>query len=204
MLMRFLEWMANTPWSIALHESLWVYPIIESVHVLTLCLFLGTTVMLDLRLLGWTMRHTRVSEVAAQLLPWTAAGFLVMVVSGSLLFYAIPVRTFQNIFFQIKVAMLILSGVNVWVFHSTVFRKVAEWDLDDVPPKPARRTALVSLLLWAGIVVSGRMIAYNWFDTKPAARDTASPSGRNGVLYQSLHETSFISKHENSHDAESR
>jgi hypothetical protein len=183
MLMRFLEWLANTPWSIALHESLWVYPIIESVHVLTLCLFLGTTVMLDLRLLGWTMRRTRVSEVAAQLLPWTVIGFLVMVLSGSLLFYAIPVRTFQNIFFRIKVAMLILSGLNVWVFHSTVFRKVAEWDLDDVPPKRARRTAAVSLLLWAGIVVCGRMIAYNWFDAKQATRETVL--GRSGVLAQS-------------------
>jgi len=105
-----------------------------------------------------------------------------MVVSGSLLFYAIPVRTFQNIFFRIKVVMLILSGVNVWLFNSTVFRKVADWDLDETPPKPARRTAIVSLLLWAGIVVSGRMIAYNWFDVAPAARESAASS--NVVLGQ--------------------
>jgi uncharacterized membrane protein len=185
MLVGFLEWMANTPWSIALHESLWVYPIVESVHVLTLCLFLGTTVMLDLRLLGWTMRRTPVSEVARQLLPWTVVGFLVMVVSGSLLFYAIPVRTFQNIFFRIKVVMLLLSGVNVWVFHSAVFPKVAEWDIDAVPPKAARRTAAASLLLWAGIVVCGRMIAYNWFDAKPAAHEAPLPSSHNGALAQS-------------------
>ena len=97
-------------------------------------------------------------------MPWTAAGFVLMVISGALLFYAIPVRTFQNIFFRIKVAMLILSGLNVWVFHSGVYRRMAEWDLDPVPPTRARVAAGLSLTLWAGIVVAGRMIAYNWFD----------------------------------------
>ena len=71
-LLSFCQWLENTPGSIALHESLWGYPIVESVHVLTLCLFVGTAVMLDLRLLGMTMRTVPVSEVAERL-PWTAA-----------------------------------------------------------------------------------------------------------------------------------
>ena len=166
-MLKFCEWLASTPGSIALHESVWGYPIVESVHVLGLCLFLGLMVMIDLRLLGATMRKSPVSEVAAKLLPWTVAGFAVMVVSGALLFYGIPVRTYQNIFFRIKVALLILSGVNAWVFHSTVYRKVAVWDLDPIPPKAARIAGGLSLLFWAGIVVAGRMIAYNWFD-KPS------------------------------------
>jgi uncharacterized protein DUF6644 len=156
--------MADTPWSIALHESAWMYPIVESVHVLALCLFLGLAVMLDLRLLGVTMRNAPVSEFVGRLLPWTAAGFVLMVISGALLFYAIPVRTYQNIFFRIKVAMLILSGLNVWVFHSGVYARMTQWDLDPVPPRSARVAAGLSLALWAGIVIAGRMIAYNWFD----------------------------------------
>jgi hypothetical protein len=141
-----------------------MYPIVESVHVLALCLFLGLAVMLDLRLLGVTMRSAPVSEFMERLLPWTAAGFVLMVISGALLFYAIPVRTYQNIFFRIKVVMLILSGLNVWVFHSGVYARMAEWDLDPVPPRRARVAAGLSLALWAGIVIAGRMIAYNWFD----------------------------------------
>jgi hypothetical protein len=163
-LLGFCQWLETTPWSIALHESLWVYPIVESVHVLTLCLFVGTTVIIDLRLLGMIMRHVRFSEVAARLLPWTVAGFALMVVSGSLLFYAVPVRTYLNIFFRIKVAMLILAGLNVWIFNRTVYRRVAKWDLDPVTPPGARVAAGLSLVLWAAIVVAGRMIAYNWFD----------------------------------------
>jgi len=163
-LLGFCQWLEKTPWSIALHESLWVYPIVETVHVLTLCLFLGTAVMVDLRLLGLTMRHIPMSQVARQLLPWTAAGFGIMVMSGALLFYAIPVRTYLNIFFRVKIVMLLLAGLNAWVFHRTLYRRVAEWDLDPVPPKGARVAAALSLVLWAGIVAAGRMIAYNWFD----------------------------------------
>jgi hypothetical protein len=160
----FCEWLASTPGSIALHESLWVYPIVESVHVLTLCLFLGLTLVLDLRLLGLTFRGARVSEVSERLLPWITVGFVLMLTSGSLLFYAIPVRTFQNIFFRVKLATLVLAGLNVWVFQSTIYRTVAAWDLDAVPPKRARVAGGLSLALWACIVVAGRMIAYNWFD----------------------------------------
>jgi len=163
-LLHFIEWLANTPWSIALHESLYLYPLIESTHVLTLTLFVGLAVMLDLRLLGLMMRQVPVSEVTARLLPWTKAGFVVMVITGALLFYAIPVRTYQSIFFRAKVAMLLLAGLNVWLFHSRVERRVADWDLAPIAPLPARVAAVVSLVLWAGIVVAGRMIAYNWFD----------------------------------------
>src|SRR5260370_27475388 len=107
----FCEWLANTPGSITLHESLWVYPIVESVHVLALCLFLGLAVMLDLRLLGVRFRSARVSEVVERLLPWTTAGFVLMVLSGSLLFYAVPVPTFQNVVSRVKPARLIPAGL---------------------------------------------------------------------------------------------
>ena len=160
----FCEWLANTTWSTDLHGSEYMYPLIESVHVLTLCLFLGMAVMLDLRLLGVTMRNTSASEVVGQLEKWTKLGFVLMVISGALLFYAIPVRTYQSVFFRGKMFLLILAGINVWVFHAGVYRKVAEWDRDPVPPRRARVAAILSLALWASIAVAGRMIAYNWFD----------------------------------------
>ena len=163
-LLGFCQWLGSTHASIALHESIWAYPIIESVHVLTLCLFLGLTVMLDLRLLGVTMVRAPASEVVGRLLPWTMAGFTVMVVTGALLFFAIPVKTYLNVFFRIKVAFLVLAGLNAAVFQRTISRSMDRWDIDAVPPLRARLTAVVSLVLWAGIVVAGRMIAYNWFD----------------------------------------
>jgi hypothetical protein len=158
-----VQWLAETRGSIALHESLYMYPLIESTHVLTLGLFVGTVVMLDLRLLGLTLRAVPVSEVARRLFPWTAAGFIVMVVTGVLLFYAIPVRTYHSIFFRIKVVMLLLAGINVWIFHRRVEPTMRGWDVGRAP-RAARIAATLSLVLWASIIVAGRMIAYNWFD----------------------------------------
>ena len=163
-LLAFCEWLAATRGSVALHESLVMYPIIESTHVLALTMFVGLAVILDLRLLGLALRRLPVTDIVARLLPWTKAGFTVMVITGVLLFYAIPVRTYQSIFFRAKVVMLILAGLNVWIFNNDVFRRVAEWNLDVRTPKGARRAALFSLILWGGIIVAGRMIAYNWFD----------------------------------------
>src|SRR5436190_13147956 len=155
----FFEWLAETPWSVDLHESQYAYPLIESVHVWTLCLFFGTVVMFDLRLLGWTMRKVPVSEVLDRLLPWTIAGFVIMVISGTLLFFAIPLRSYQSIFFRVKMVMIALAGINVWIFHSKVYRRVTTWDLDAKPPKAARIAGALSLALWVGVIFSGRMIA---------------------------------------------
>jgi hypothetical protein len=160
----FCEWLAGTAGSIALHESLYAYPLVESAHVLTLCLFVGLAAALDLRLMGVTLRRVPVSEVARRLLPWMGIGFFIMVVTGALLFYAIPVRSYHSVWFRFKLLLLVLAGLNAWVFHSRVWRYVADWDLDPRPPRAARVAGTASLVLWAGIIVSGRMIAYNWFD----------------------------------------
>lgn len=143
-----------------------MYLIVLTVHVMTLCLFVGTAAIVDLRLLGLTMQKVRVSEVMARLLPWTSAGFLVMLISGALLFYAAPLLRYQNIFFRAKMLALVLAGVNVWVFHNTVYRRVAEWDLDPIPPRSARMTGGLSLVLWAVLITLGRMIPYQvyWFN----------------------------------------
>ncbi len=163
-LLPFCEWLASTSGSIALHESLFMYPLIESVHVLTLCLFVGMTMMMDLRLTGLALKRVPVSEVVARLQPWIFLGFIVMVVSGVLLFYAIPVRSYQNIFFRVKVVFLVLAGLNALMFHSGVFKTVSTWAKDAEPPSRAKLAGVASLVLWAGIIVTGRMIAYNWFD----------------------------------------
>jgi hypothetical protein len=164
----FLEWLVSTPGSVALRESHYLYLVILTIHVLTLCLFVGTAAMIDLRLLGLTMPTVRVSEIMNRLLPWTAAGFLIMLFSGALLFCASPLSRYENIFFRVKLAALLLAGVNVWVFHRRVYRQVAEWDLDPVPPRTARVSGALALALWAMIIMLGRMIPYQvyWFDCK--------------------------------------
>ncbi len=172
-----MEWLANTEWSIALHESQYAYAVIESIHVWSLCLFVGFAVLLDLRLVGAIFHDVPVSQMARRVLPWTKVGFLVMVVSGIVLFYAIPLRTYHNVFFRIKAVLLILAGLNAFVFHRGIYAKVSHWDLA-VPPRPARMAGVWSLVLWAAIIFSGRLIAYNWFDcSKPQPATVTAIAG---------------------------
>lgn len=160
----FLEWLGNTKWSVALLESYYVWPLVESTHVLTLALFVGTVLMMDLRLVGAAFRGVPVSAFTGRLLPWTRVGFAVMVVTGLLLFYSSPLRYYHNLFFRIKVILLVAAGLNVWLFHSRIHRRVASWDHDYRAPRAARVAGLVSIVVWTGVVFSGRLVAYNWFD----------------------------------------
>jgi hypothetical protein len=163
-LLGFCEWLASTEWSTALHESLYAYPLVETTHVLSLLLFVGTLSVVDLRLLGWVLRDVPVSEVTARLLPWTFTGLAISLVTGSLLFFAIPVRTYQSLFFRIKVVMLLVAALNAALFHRVTSRGAPAWDRDPTPPLRARAAGAVSLVAWVTVIAMGRMIAYNWFD----------------------------------------
>ncbi|MEC7739577.1 MAG: DUF6644 family protein, partial [Gemmatimonadota bacterium] len=126
MIERFLEWLGATPWSVALLESLYVWPLIESTHVLAIALFVGTAIMMDLRLVGCAFRRVPASAFTGRLLPWTRVGFTVSFMTGLLVFYSQPVRYYHNVFFRIKVLALILAGLNVWLFHSRIHRRVSQ------------------------------------------------------------------------------
>lgn len=164
-LFRFFEWLGNTSWSIALHESRYVFLLVLMTHVLTISVFVGTAAMIDLRLLGKTMTRVPVSQVLKRLLPFSEIGFAVMVVTGTLLFYAAPVARYDNMFFRFKMAALVIAVLNVWLFRRTIYRRIGEWDLDPVPPRRVRMVGAVSLFLLALIITAGRMMAYQdyWF-----------------------------------------
>ncbi len=158
----FLEWLATTPFSITMRESTWAEPIVETIHVLTLTMFLGFAILLDLRLLGLYLTRKRFSEVLAQFNPWLFGGFAVMVVTGTLLFCGDPVSFYNTKppFFKAKMILLVLAGLNVTIFNFGIGRKVAQWDSLPKPPLAAKVAGIVSIVLWISIVAAGRAIAY--------------------------------------------
>ncbi len=160
MLLQFVTWMNNLPWSVALREGDFSFPIIETIHVLGLGASFGTIMWVDLRLMNVTMRDRRVSDVVDQLEPWAIFGFIIMFLSGTLLLLSEPLKAYTTIAFRLKVLMLILAGINIWVFHRGIYKTIKEWDQAEVLPWQARFTGFSSMFLWLGIIIAGRWTAY--------------------------------------------
>ncbi len=157
------RWLESTSVSVYIRESTWTYPIVESVHVLGLSLFMGLLLMWDLRLVGLTLRKIPVSRMWRGLFPWIGLGAVIMIVSGVLLFWSDPVRFYANVFFRVKVIGLVLALANAMAFHFGIERRIVDWDTATPPPRAARMAGALSIALWAGIIVVGRLVAYNWF-----------------------------------------
>jgi hypothetical protein len=136
------------------------FPYIEAAHVLGLALSVGTVVWFDLRLLGATMRTRSVSEVFRNLKGWMLAGFSLMFVTGALLFTAHAAKAYANGYFRVKLALIVLAGVNTAVYHLTIDRSRAEWGDAPRPPLGARAAGLISLVLWFSVIAAGRIFAY--------------------------------------------
>ncbi|HEY5622510.1 MAG TPA: DUF6644 family protein, partial [Gammaproteobacteria bacterium] len=154
-----------TPWSVALHESRYLYLVLLAIHVITLFVFIGSIIVQALRLMGLSFTSVPVSELLATMRPWSLAGFVAMAVTGSLLFFAAPAEKYLNVFFRIKLLLILLALLNVAVFHRYLNPQIGGWDTAAFPPTGARFVGAISLVLWAGVITAGRMIPYQdyWF-----------------------------------------
>jgi hypothetical protein len=144
----------------AIRESDNAFSVIESVHVLSITLLVGTISLLDLRMLGVILREIPVTRIARAILPLTWAGFVLMLGSGFLLFWAEAAKNYLNPAFRVKVVLLLLAGLNPLIFHTTIYRRVSEWESQHRSPWRARVAACLSLMLWSGVIIAGRAIAY--------------------------------------------
>jgi len=154
-----LDWVQSTSLSIAIREGGLPYPIIGGLHLLSIALFGGMLLATDLRLLGWALNSRKVSDVWYLARPWKRVGFIVIVVTGLLLTWAEPIRLYQSPSFWIKMVLLALVGVHALVFRRSVYGQPEK--LDAGITSQARIAAAISLVLWAGIVLAGRMIAFD-------------------------------------------
>jgi uncharacterized membrane protein len=160
LLYTFAQWLEQTSMGTAIRESLWLFPVIETVHIFGIILLVGGTSILDLRLMGLTFRDEPVSKLSQRFLPWAWAGFIIQVTTGLLMFASEATKMYVNTAFRYKMLMILVAGVNAFVFHSLAYQSVGKWDKDPVAPVSARVAGLLSILLWFGIVAAGRWIAY--------------------------------------------
>ena len=157
------EWVGEFESSIALRESQYVFPWMFVAHIISMCLFAGTILMMDLRLLGIGNMQTPFSQVQRRLLPWQMGGMMLSAISGLILVFANPMNYFANVIFWTKMLAMGIAGLNALAFHFITEYSLVDWDANVTPPFGAKLAGALSILLWANVIVSGRLIPYNWF-----------------------------------------
>ena len=143
----------------AMREWLWLYPIVEIVHITGIVLLVGSAAMFDLRLLG-ASRALPVDRMARHLLPWSVAGLGIVVVSGFLMFTAHATEFWVNPAFVVKMSLIVFAGLNALTFHRSVYLTVPAWNTGVAAPAAAQASAAASLALWIGVIACGRLLAY--------------------------------------------
>jgi hypothetical protein len=156
----YLESLQNTWLSGLIRDTKWCFPAIEMVHLFGIVTLLGTMLAFDLRLMNAWLRRWAVSLLMNRLLPWTWTAFVVMVFTGAALFTSDPLRFYYNPSFRIKLVLIVLAGVNAFVFQVGAFRTMKNWDLNVDTPRGAKLAGVLSIVLWFGVVAAGRWIAF--------------------------------------------
>ncbi len=136
----------------------WAWPAAESGHFIGLTLLLGSIAVWDLRLIGF-LKGVPVLAFH-RLVPFAVAGFLINAATGSLFLMTDPDQYVYNPAFHLKMLWLLLAGANVAVFYLVVFRRVASLDPNEPTPRFARASGAISLALWIGVIICGRMITF--------------------------------------------
>jgi len=144
----------------AIRENDTLFPLIESVHVLAICLVVGSILAVDLRLLGLASVGRPVSRVTNGVLPLTWCAFVVAVGSGGLLFISNATKYLANGYFVAKMLLICVAGLNMVVFHAISATELPRWENDVRPPLKARLAGGLSILLWVAVVACGRWIGF--------------------------------------------
>src|ERR1700744_865895 len=118
------QWLQDTNIGTSIRESIWVFPIIETPHVLALSISVGLLLVSDLRLMGYIMKKRPVTEVYEQIKPWMFAGFTIMVITGIFLFWCQAGKAYDSIFFRIKLVLLVVAAVKAIAFERGIYRNV--------------------------------------------------------------------------------
>lgn len=156
-----LKWLEATPLSVFILESEWAFPTVESVHVITIALVVGTISIVDFRLLGLASTKRSFTELSHQVLPWTWGAFVIAVIAGMLLFISHATDYFGNTAFRIKLVLIVLAGLNMAYFHLFSCRNLPDWDRSSGVPLAGRIAGGVSLVCWLAVIGFGRWIGFS-------------------------------------------
>ncbi|HXP86368.1 MAG TPA: DUF6644 family protein [Bryobacteraceae bacterium] len=174
----FLKWLEASGLAARIRESLFLFPLLESTHVIGLALVFGTILIIDLRLLGLASTQRPFQRMASDILKWTWAAFAMTAVTGALMFITNAPVYYHNFFFRTKMLLLVLTGINMLVFELTAGRTIHGWDQAPSAPPAGKAVAALSLVMWIGIIFMGRLIGFT------TSRAAVAPPPAAGVNFE--------------------
>jgi hypothetical protein len=148
------DWLQSTAVGVGIRRSLWLFPVIEAVHLVAFALLAGALFMLDLRLLGLGLTAQAPSAVERQTRPWVIAGLGTMVATGTLLFLSEALKLHGKDAFWVKLTALALALVFTFTLRNPAARR-------DIRGAGAKAVALVSMALWLTVAAAGRWIGFS-------------------------------------------
>src|SRR5688572_3629896 len=164
-------WLEASALATTIRNSLYLFALIESFHVVGVSIVVGTVLVIDLRLLGLASIRRPFSVIATDVFRWTWLAFALAVATGVLMFVTNASSYWVNTYFRMKMAMLVLAGVNMAAFELTARRSVATWDRDRAAPPAGKRVAVLSLAIWVVVVFLGRWVGFTLSTTTAPGND---------------------------------
>lgn len=155
-----LSWLEHGPFAEVIRGTPYLYPVLESIHIIGIALLIGPAAAFDLRLLGLGRQKLRVTTAANYLLPLSRLGFVIAAATGVLMFLPAASLMADRGSAPWKLGLILIAGLNILIFHRRTYRNVSHWDSGGPSPVAARIAAVISFISWSGVTVAGRLLAY--------------------------------------------
>ena len=145
------RWLENTPWGVTIRGSSWLYPVVLWVHFVGLSMWLGTTLAVDLRLMGIGAKRQTAFELSKGLFAWNWIGFGVAFVGGFLLLSVEATTYVANTGFRLKLAVLTPLAL---IWHVLVQKQIPVWSETERTSALGKWAGLIEFVLWVSVVTA--------------------------------------------------
>jgi len=165
---QFALWLSTTLPSVYIQEhNAWVIPTIQSIHIAGIAMVMGSVLLIDLRILGWAGMDQTLRQTTSRYGPWLTGSLWLLLATGILMVVGEPVRELVTFSFWLKMALVAIGTVAAVVFQRALRRHDEPWGSSS----SIKALAIVTFLIWAFIIVLGRLIAYDhvWGAWSPSA-----------------------------------
>lgn len=170
---QFALWLSTTAPSVFIQEhNAWVIPAIQAIHIAGIALVMGSVLMIDLRILGWAGTDQTLPQTARRFGPWLTGSLWLLLATGLLMVIGEPARELLTVSFWIKMALVAIGALVALIFQRSLRRHERRWEETLVRRPAVRGLAILTFLIWATVIVLGRLIAYDhvWGAWSPASR----------------------------------